>query len=201
MTEVDTSIYKNLTPPPNPLETMTKAAGLSRQLGENQLTMQAIKGRQAMSQIIAKNTDENGDLDRKGALRDIAKNPDAAYMFNEKQSEMNAANPLVDYMGKGPNGQPTPMRTPMYNAPGLIPNPRQPQPGIQVPPNALMGGDQAQPSPDFQGQPENQLTGQIQQQNLPPQAPTAPTPEKLQSARTRYSHESYGRRIFPFADA
>ena len=76
--------------PLNPLQTLTQAAQMRyMNANANQLT-QAINANRAMSGILQKNTDANGNINYPGVVRDASQNPDAAYNLPQLVQSINA---------------------------------------------------------------------------------------------------------------
>lgn len=113
---VDTSMYNNIHPPIDPLETLGKYINITHGMGENQLQQQQIKGRIALGQAVQKATNpQTGMLDQNELNRLVAVNPDAQKFALETANSAHTANPLTSYMGANAKGQPTPMQAPESN--------------------------------------------------------------------------------------
>ncbi len=146
---IDTSFYPTRQPEPiNPLALVQGYAGAAHQIGENKLQQQQIRGRQALGRIISQTTGPNGIPNPPAILAKAAQDPDASWMVLQLQEEAKNANPLTQYIGKNKQGQPVPAQAPLYNVPGIFPDPSQgnnPLTGGQAPGAVNMQSAQTQP--------------------------------------------------------
>lgn len=109
----------------NPFALVQGYASAAHTLGENQLQQQEIRGRQALGNIVARNTDpQTGQLNYPKALGDISQDPNAKLFYLKTQHEMQSANPPTNYLGTNSAGQPTPAKAPLFQVPGIYSAPQ-----------------------------------------------------------------------------
>ncbi len=138
MAQPDTSLYPK--PPSNPFEIMQGYANLQHTEGENQLQQQTIKGKMAVGEIVARNTDRNGRLNAPNFLREVSQDPNARLYYLQEQEQYKNANPLTGYIGTDTQGRAAPAQAPLFDIPGAYPN------AAPETPNALYMNDTENPA-------------------------------------------------------
>lgn len=99
---IDTSIYANQVQV-NPLAAITNAAGAVNAVQANKLTQQTLQARNSLSNILSQSTNPDGSVNYANAVALASKDPNAALIVPELQSQRLSANAPVSYFDNKTN--------------------------------------------------------------------------------------------------